>query len=513
MYFYNVLPTKNMGQNLSILLYSSQNQASVGDIVEITIRNNIDFGLILSENVEEMNKHKVEAASARPIKSEEIANPPDRIFRDAQDDETLNHNFDNKNTKSEVKTKKFEIKEINKILPIKLSQEQIQFLKIFSDNTFNSLNDTWDAIVQPYCLLTQKQWKELDQIADTRFNSNTKQLVDNIDNTNTSSKEIQKAQNGTFIEAKKLDKTTEDSKNIIETPEEVQITPKVEFLIDFDIIVRIMYIIRSLASIIKEDQKALKQGINRQLLIVFPEKKYLNKVYKSIYNEISGSKELSEIVEVLYYAGEPTKKPKECVWSMLNFEKINSKINLAETKNQNIGIETNVTITEIIENGSSRYAQDDTSILNSKNSFNNKSSNNINQTSQNVNTENETPRLQIILSTRSGLFLPFTTLTDIILVDEGNSMYIQDQNSLYYDTREAIFLISKAFNANISFISPLPSIRLYNMYNKEALEKQIINYANIIQKPRKIKISRFDRKSSKYDLFGYEIEQILEGIE
>ena len=56
MYFYNVLPTKNMGQNLSILLYSSRKQASVGDIVEINIRNNLDYGLILSENIEEKIK-------------------------------------------------------------------------------------------------------------------------------------------------------------------------------------------------------------------------------------------------------------------------------------------------------------------------------------------------------------------------------------------------------------------------------------------------------------------------
>jgi hypothetical protein len=506
-----------MGQNLSILLYSSQNQASVGDIVEITIRNNVDFGLILSENVEEGIKHKVEAASVPPIKSliidsnSKVLNGTDDFnnFEGGSTSGSSRYAQDDSVTKSEVKTKKFEIKEINKILPIKLSTEQIQFLKIFSDNTFNSLNDTWDAITQPYSLLTQKQWKELDQIADLRSKSNTKQLVDNIDNTNTSSKGNQKALNDTFIEAKKLDKTTEKSESVPERPKEDQITPKVEFLIDFDIIVRIMYIIRSLTCIIKEDQKALKQGINRQLLLVFPEKKYLNKVYKSIFNEISRSKELSEIIEVLYYAGEPTKKPKQCVWSMLDFQNINSKINFAETKNQKIEIETDIIMTE---NGSSRFAQDDTSILNSKNPPNNTSSNNINQTSQNVKIGNQPPRLQIILSTRSGLFLPFTALTDIILVDEGNSMYIQDQNSLYYDTREAIFLISKAFNANISFISPLPSIRLYNMYNKEALEKQITNYANIIQKPRKIKITRFDKKSSKYDLFGYEIEQILEGI-
>jgi hypothetical protein len=509
-----------MGQNLSILLYSSQKQASVGDIVEITIRNNVDFGLILSENVEEGIKWQNSSDGGLDNGSSRFAQDDEVIENKKSYPKVSNDLIDNKNTKSEVKTKKFEIKEINKILPIKLSQEQIQFLKIFSDNTFNSLNDTWDAIVQPYSLLTQKQWKELDQIADSRFESNTKQLVDNIDNTNTSSKENQNAQNDTFIEAKNSENVEQDinkSEKASNSQKEDQKTPKVEFLIDFYIIVRIMYIIRSLTCIIKEDQKALKQGINRQLLIVFPEKKYLNKVYKSIFNEISKSKELSEIVEILYYAGEPTKKPKECVWSMLNFANIivgENSVQASETSNE---IQNILNPPDRIF----RSAQDDINLESCKTQpdrilnqvQNDNSNNNPNQTSQNVNTANEPSRLQIILSTRSGLFLPFTTLTDIILVDEGNSMYIQDQNSLYYDTREAIFLISKAFNANISFISPLPSIRLYNMYNKEALEKQMISYADIIQKPRKIKITRFDKKSSKYDLFGYEIEQILEGIE
>jgi hypothetical protein len=477
-----------MGQNLSILLYSSPKKASVGDIVEINIRNNVDYGLILSENVEEGIKC-VTATTVSPMRSDEGLK--NGSSRSAQDDSA---------TKSEVNVKKFEIKEINKILPIKLSHEQIQFLKIFSDNTFNSLNDTWDAIVQPYNLLTQKQWKELDQISNSRSKENTKQSVDDVSDANTLSKENQKAQNDTFIEVKNSELVAK-SEVLLNKP---KIAPKVEFLIDFNIIVRIMYIIRSLTCMIKEDQIALKQGINRQLLIVFPEKKYLNKVYKSIVSELSKSKELGEIVEILYYAGESTKKPKECIWSMLNFEnEINTNVT-ASTMSPNETQNTSNPPDRIF-----RCAQDDGHIIDP-----NFIDNSIipNQTSQNVNTRNQTPRLQIILSTRSGLFLPFTALNDIILVDEGNSMYIQDQNSLYYDTREAIFLISKAFNANISFISTLPSIRLYNMYNKEALEQQLINNQAIAQKPRRIKITRYDKKSSKYDLFGYEIEQMLDGM-
>ena len=431
-----------MGQNLSILLYSSQKQASVGDIVEINIRNNVDYGLILSENLEYF-KDKEEVCSIQNVKILGVSNSQNRILDNDKD-----HNKIVINTSNESKSKKFEVKEINKILAIKLSHSQIKFLKIFAENTFNSLNDTWDAISQSYSLLTQKQWKILDEIAIL----NQKPLLEQFENTNlnmnTYPNNKQKAQNDPLIEDKKIETL---KKNIVLENSQL-IAPKVEFLIDLDIKVRIMYIIRSLKSEIQKPSKALKLDVNRQILIVFPEKKYLNKVYKYLQLEINKDIELSKIIELLYYTSEPTKKTKECIWSMLDFE-----INFFKD-------------------------------------------------------HNPIPKLQIICSTRSGLFLPFFNLKDIVLIDEGNSMYIQDQNSLYYDTREAIFLISKAFNANISFISPLPSIRLYNMYNKQVLEKEMINNLAIAQKPRKIKITRFDKKSSKYNLFGYEIEQILEKI-
>jgi hypothetical protein len=484
-----------MGQNLSILLYSSQKQASVGDIVEINIRNNVDYGLVLSENIEEKQKHNdVTATTVSPQEIQSTLNPSDRIFGSAQGD---GHNAEEKianiqTTKSEVLSKKFEIKEINKILPIKLSHSQIQFLKIFADNTFNSLNDTWDAISQSYGLLTQKQWKLLEEKVISNIKAINSDSKNNGIQTDSSSNKTQNPQNDRFIEDKNSDNVP---KNYVSTNSPIK-APKVEFLINLDIKVRIMYIIRSLTCDIQNDSKALKQGINRQFLIVFPEKKYLNKFHKYINNEILKSKELSDFVELLYYASEPTKKPKECIWSMLNFENGISNVIATPKLPQE---------TQIVLNPPQRILRSDAQNDDQSSSKNNE----LNQTSQN-NNNYIAPKLQIILSTRSGLFLPFTALTDIILVDEGNSMYIQDQNSLYYDTREAIFLISKAFNANISFISPLPSIRLYNMYDKQTLEQEMINNQAVAQKPRRIKITRFDKKSSKYDLFGYEIEQILE---
>lgn len=376
-----------MGQNLSILAYSSQKTLVLGQVVEITIRNSVDFGLVLGENME--IDTKLETKKEDEEKVEEINQP----------------------------TKKFAIREINSILPIQISKQQLDWLKIFADNSFNSLNDIWDAIWRPFELLTKKQWQELEEIS------------------------------------KEIPTNFESQTNILS---KLQVEPKVEFLLDLEVTLRIIYIIRNITSMFNNDQKPELQDKNRQVLIVFPEKKYLDKIYKELnkhFKEIetnykkldikSVNKRETQIkYELQYFTADATKKSKETVWKMLQ----------------------------------------------------------------------NSPTLQIICTTRSGLFLPFGkfgALEQVILVDEGNSLYIQDKNSLYYDTREAIFLISKAFLSNIAFISPLPSVRLHSFYDKELLETQMTNNSQTIQKPRKIKITRFDRKSAKYDIFGWEIEQIL----
>ena len=375
-----------MGQNLSILAYSSQKTLVLGQIVEITIRNSVDFGLVLGENTE--------------------------INIDLETKEE-----GEKNSEKTKLTKKFAIKEVNRVLPIQISTQQLNWLKIFADNSFNSLNDIWDAIWRPFELLTKKQWQELEEIS------------------------------------KEIPTNFESQTNILS---KLQVEPKVEFLLDLEVTLRIIYIIRNITSMFNNDQKPELQDKNRQVLIVFPEKKYLDKIYKELnkhFKEIetnykkldikSVNKRETQIkYELQYFTADATKKSKETVWKMLQ----------------------------------------------------------------------NSPTLQIICTTRSGLFLPFGkfgALEQVILVDEGNSLYIQDKNSLYYDTREAIFLISKAFLSNIAFISPLPSVRLHSFYDKELLETQMTNNSQTIQKPRKIKITRFDRKSAKYDIFGWEIEQIL----
>ncbi|GAB4146442.1 MAG: hypothetical protein OHK0017_06930 [Patescibacteria group bacterium] len=68
-------------------------------------------------------------------------------------------------------------------------------------------------------------------------------------------------------------------------------------------------------------------------------------------------------------------------------------------------------------------------------------------------------KTQIIFSTRSGLFLPFSQLGHLVLVNEANNNYIQEQNELYFDARDMSFLLSQIWGSGYTWISELPSVR------------------------------------------------------
>ncbi|MEI6728282.1 MAG: hypothetical protein WCK98_01440 [bacterium] len=109
---------------------------------------------------------------------------------------------------------------------------------------------------------------------------------------------------------------------------------------------------------------------------------------------------------------------------------------------------------------------------------------------------------KIIFSLRAGIFLPIQNLTEINLIDESNSLYIQEQNKIYFDTREAVFLISRAFNTNLNFISSLPSGRLYNFKNLKTLDS-----STITSKPLRIQITQRNPRADEFSLFSDFVEQ------
>ncbi len=291
MNYYIVLPSKKIPQ--PYLTYKYTEELEVGRIIEVNVRNASVWAVVLK---------KVDVSSLK---------------------------FDES-----------KVKEIENKLPVILGEQNIKFLYAFSQNTFNTLNTVLNSFLQPFKLLTKKQWSEL------------------------SSKQVELAQN---------------------TPPASGSGFNVLFDLNIYTTLRIIYIIRSHLNTTK-----------KRILLVFPETKHINRFLDELTNQQDFT-EIKKKLDIFIYTGSPDKESKKTVWSILN----------------------------------------------------------------------QNSKTTIILSTRSGLFLPFNKLDEIILVDEANSFHIQDQNQIYFDTRDVIYLMAQSFQSKLTFLSTLPSIRLYNFYQSE----------------------------------------------
>lgn len=116
---------------------------------------------------------------------------------------------------------------------------------------------------------------------------------------------------------------------------------------------------------------------------------------------------------------------------------------------------------------------------------------------------------EIYLTTRSGFFLPFQSLTQLILVQESSPFYQQQQNGLYYDTREACFLFSKLFGLETYFLSTVPSGRLLESYKFETFKKNPRMRSLTDQKTLRIQISHQNSHVDDFKLFSNAVEQEL----
>ena len=301
------------------------------------------------------------------------------------------------------------ISEIKSILPYIFSERQMRLQSVISYNTFNSPNTVLDGFINPIVSLTKKDFISLKE---NQLNNN-----------------ISLDQPATLISNKK----------------------KIEYYLDTEVVLRIIYIIRiSIEAYSKSFLNSLDTDsqIQINILVLFPEKKYLDKVFKEfldigIESEFLGK---SAQINIIKYSGDKTKSNRDSIYNILN-----------------------------IKNQSNSKAQ-----------------------------------INIIFSTRAGLFLPFQSLHDILVIDESNSMYIQEQNSLYFDARELSFILSEVFGANLNFISRVPSIRLYSFYPETVLRQYLTNSLDNAGKPLKIKVTGQNRKNDKYRLISDSVLRLVQ---
>ncbi len=128
---------------------------------------------------------------------------------------------------------------------------------------------------------------------------------------------------------------------------------------------------------------------------------------------------------------------------------------------------------------------------------------------QDINPNSPNSNKRVIITTRAGLFLPYGSIAKVILIDEANNNYYQASNSLYYDTRELVLWIQRAYQCSVDFVSNFPSIRLRNFDNKTPINTNPISISENKSKPIDIKLSHYDSKMTQNRIFGPGIEAIL----
>jgi primosomal protein N' len=283
-------------------------------------------------------------------------------------------------------TNEQEISSIIREFPYTFSQHQLKYLHLFVQNTFNSYQVVADSFLHPIITLAQKDTAKL-------------------------------AHTETF--PSQTIKFTDQNKN-----------SSIEYILDSDVVLRIKNIIRISIYALQKVQTGDLENVAatpKTILVLFPEKKYLEIVQKALKFE-------KDIAPYIFsYSGDQLKKSKDTIRALLD------------------------------------------------------------QKSRNP---------MVIFGTRAALFLPYITLDAIILVDEANTLHIQEQNSLYFDSREIVYLLSSVFQTQMYFVSRVPSIRLEKTYPETVQQNFLSNHTNNKQKPPTIKITGQNRKFDKHSLFS-----------
>ena len=120
----------------------------------------------------------------------------------------------------------------------------------------------------------------------------------------------------------------------------------------------------------------------------------------------------------------------------------------------------------------------------------------------------------IIIGVKSAIFLPFKSLDKILILDENDHLYKENDRVLRYNARDCSIMLSKIHNCKIELISDSPSIE--SIHNVKTKKYNLINYIdqnNLKPKLKNITVINSLEKKIKKKIQGIISDQLLEIIE
>lgn len=271
---------------------------------------------------------------------------------------------------------------------------------------------------------------------------------------------------------------------------EIAVSPLLDFklyyYIDIFIVLRIIYLIRTCINrkinnikkdLYKESQMTSRNNLNIDILIFFSEIKELQSnlsqfeiAISKLENDLKLSSEFNDVefrFNLNIFTNEKNKASKNAILDVLKTD-VNSKSNNFNQEYENIANRNN----------------------NVNTSYNVKSSIIREQTT--VPVVKMVCNVNIYALTKVGMFITFKNVDTVIVINEASSFYIQEQNTLYYDLREIIYLFCSCYGCDLNFISTLPSLRLYKHISNGLSGLNLVNTLNERKTPLELQINGID---------------------
>lgn len=116
-----------------------------------------------------------------------------------------------------------------------------------------------------------------------------------------------------------------------------------------------------------------------------------------------------------------------------------------------------------------------------------------------------------IVGTRKALFLPWTNLQKILILDEGNENYKSWDMAPRYHTKDAAMLLSKFTGAQVYLLSHTPSISSYHF----AQQSSYLSSGNLTPLNRAFTLVdlNLEKQAKNYSPLSYQLIDLLQGLQ